>query len=84
MATMETFDTLAAARRLREAGVDPGQAEAHAETIAMAVGSSEIVTKTYLRAELAELRATMERGQKQILFAIVAVGGLVVAAMKYL
>lgn len=50
----------------------------------MDADSDGIVTKAYLRAELAKLRALIERGQRQTLFAIVAVGGLVVAAVKYL
>lgn len=43
------FDTLAAARRLRDARVEPAQAEAIAETIGAAVGSGRLATKDDIR-----------------------------------
>lgn len=39
------FDTLAAARRLKDASVEPAQAEAIAETIGAAVGGGRLATK---------------------------------------
>ena len=51
------FDTLAAARKLRAAGVEQAQAEAHAEAIGAAVDASrgDLVTKAVLRSEIANL-----------------------------
>ena len=52
-----SFDTLAAAaRRLKKAGVEPGRAEAIAETIGAAVGADRLATK----ADMAGLRAEMK------------------------
>lgn len=44
------FDTLAVARKLKEAGVDPAQAEAHASAIGDAVTSGGLATKVDLAA----------------------------------
>ena len=57
------FDTLAYARRLKEAGVSDEQAEAHAEAIRDAV-TRGVATKfdiAELRAEMRELRADFYR-----------------------
>ncbi len=50
MAMEGAFDTLAAARKLKAAGVGPEQAEATAEAIASAVGSGQLATKADLAA----------------------------------
>ena len=65
MATDTTtgFDTLAYARRLKEAGVSDEQAEAHAEAVRAAM-THGVATKTdiaELRVEIRELRADLYR-----------------------
>ena len=52
------FDTLAYARRLREAGVSEAQAGAHAEALRAAFAEG-VATKADLRAEVARLEARM-------------------------
>ena len=59
---METaaFDTLATARKLKAAGVEPAQAEAHAEAIASAMRDGALATRADLQA--LELRMTLRLG----------------------
>ena len=77
---METvFDTLAYAERLKAAGVSAAQANAHAEALRVALNQG-VATK----ADIRELRMEIERGVNRLLVAIIAVGGLVVAALKLL
>ena len=56
-ASAPAFDTLATARKLKAAGVDDAQAEAHAEAIASAVhsGRDDLATRTDLAAVKADL-----------------------------
>ena len=70
-----SFDTLAAARRLQEAGMQPGQAEAIVEAIRE--GQGDFVTK----ADLLETIAGLER---RIFVYGLALAGLVVAAVGLL
>ncbi len=74
--TTTTFDTLAYAKRLREAGVPEPQAEAQAAALADALRQSagELATKADLR-EL-ELRLTIKLGA-MLVVAIGAVATLV-------
>ena len=51
------FDTLAAARKLKAAGVEAAQAEAHAETIADAIAGGGLAAKT----DIARLEGTDRR-----------------------
>lgn len=55
------FDTLAAARKLRAAGVERAQAEAHAEAIGAAVSASrgDPATNAVLKSEMASLEMRM-------------------------
>lgn len=55
------FDTLATARKLRAAGVQPGQAEAHAEALGAAVSASrgDLATNAVLKSEIAGLETRM-------------------------
>ena len=53
------FDTLGYAKRLRDAGVSQGQAEAHAEAAREFV-MGELVTKADLQATKADLQAAMD------------------------
>ena len=57
------FDTLKAARRLKEAGVPEAQAEAHAEIMAEAFvfNMDALVTKDYLDTRFAEFEARIGR-----------------------
>ena len=57
MAWAQGFDTPAAARKLRDAGMDRDQAEAVATVLRD--GRDEVVTKPDLRAELAKLELRM-------------------------
>ena len=77
--TAAIFDTYAAAKRLREAGFDEGQAEAAVVVIRDAV-TEGVATKT----GVARLETLIERGVNRLLLAMFAVGGLVVAAIKLL
>jgi hypothetical protein len=53
------FDTLGYAKRLRDAGISQGQAEAHAEAAREFV-MGELVTKADLQATKADLQAAMD------------------------
>ena len=77
--TAAIFDSYAAAKRLREAGFDEGQAEA-----AVAVIRDAITEGVATRAGVARLETLIERGVNRLLLAMFAVGGLVVAAIKLL
>lgn len=59
---ISTFDTLKFVRRLEQAGVSTEQAEAQAEVLTEAfnVNLEELVTKDYLAARLAELKADFD------------------------
>lgn len=70
-----SFDTLTAARRLQEAGMQPGQAEAIVEAIRE--GQGDLVTK----ADLLETVAGLER---RIFIYGLALAGLVVGAVGLL
>ena len=80
----EHFDTLAAARRLKAAGVDPEQAEAHAETIAAAMRSGELATKADISALRAELAALETRMTVRFAGLMIAQAALIVALLKFL
>ena len=75
-----TFDTLAAARALENAGMDPAQAEAVVETVRAAVveGTATTADIADLRADLAalELRLTKQLHRQTALLA-----GLLAAAV---
>ena len=77
--TAAIFDSYAAAKRLRDAGFDEGQAEAAVAVIRDAV-TEGVATKT----DVARLETPIERGVNRLLLAMFAVGGLVVAAIKLL
>ena len=77
--TAAIFDSYAAAKRLRDAGFDEGQAEAAVAVIRDAV-TEGVATKT----DVARLETLIERGVNRLLLAMFAVGGLVVAAIKLL
>ena len=69
------FDSLTIARQLTDAGIDRGHADALADAIRQAAEHGEHVTPDMLRAEIATLRADLT-------WRMIAVGGLVVAALR--
>ena len=71
------FDTLAYARRLKEAGVDEAQAEAHAEAVRDAI-TEGVATKADLKTEIAPLKAEL-RAVRWMLGLILSVPGVVAA-----
>ena len=71
------FDTLAYARRLKEAGVDEAQAEAHAEAVRDAT-TEGVATKADLKTEIAPLKTEL-RAVRWMLGLILAVLGVVAA-----
>ena len=75
--TATGFDTLAYARRLKEAGVDEAQAEAHAEAVRDAM-TEGVATKADLGTAIAELKADMLKVAVGI---VLANAGVIVAAV---
>lgn len=79
------FDTLATARKLKAAGVEDAQAEAHAEAAAAAVTGGDLATKADLKAGLASLETRLTSRFYGIAAGIVAANtGLTVALLKLL
>ena len=78
-ASVPGFDAPAYARRLKEAGVDEAQAEAHAEAVRDAITKGVATKADIVRIETrpAELKVTM-------LPAMVALAGVIVALVKLL
>jgi len=74
------MDTLKFVRKLTGAGMEPGMAEAIVEGLAEA-DTSELVTKSDLRAELAEVKAELFRF---MLLQSIGIVGLTVALIKLL
>ena len=83
-------DTLAIVRRLEEAGVNRGMAEAHADVIQAVIDNREENLAT--KADLARVEANMEvrlaameaRLTWRMVGLQIAIGGLIVAALKLL
>ena len=95
-ASVHGFDTLAYARRLKEAGVDEAQAEAHAEAVRDAI-TEDVATKADIarvedkmatKADLATLRADFYRALPALGAALVgimvAVAGVAIGLMQAL
>ena len=76
--TTTGFDTLAYARRLKAAGVDEAQAEAHAEAVRDAI-TEGVATRADLKAAVADLKADMLKVAIGIVFAN---AGLTFALLK--
>ena len=91
-ASVPGFDTLAYARRLKEAGVDEAQAEAHAEAVRDAITEgvatkadiARVEDKMATRADLATLRADVYRALLALGAAMVAVAGVAIGLMQAL
>ena len=75
-------DTLSALRDLEAAGIDSMHAEAIVGVITKA--QEELVTKADLAAAIAKLEARIERAMNRNLLATIAVGGVIIAAVKLL
>ena len=71
------FDSLTVARQLTEAGIERAQADAIADGIRQAAEHGEHVTPAQLDAGLAKLRADLT-------WRMLAVAGLVIAALRFL
>ena len=76
--TTTGFDTLAYARRLKAAGVDEAQAEAHAEAVRDAI-TEGVATRADLKAAVADLKADVLKVAIGIVFAN---AGLTFALLK--
>lgn len=74
-----TFDTLAAARELEAAGMNPTQAEAITNTIRAAIAEG-LVTKPDLQAELKDLELRLVRWAIGV---AAATAGLLFAALRF-
>lgn len=81
--TATGFDALTYARRLKEAGIDEAQAEAHAEAVRDA-----IMEGAATKADIARLEAKIATGltasERRMVLAMVAVAGAAVALIKLL
>ena len=75
-------DTLSALRDLEAAGIDSMHAEAIVGVIAKA--REELATKADLAALEARIEARIERAMNRNLLATIAVGGVIIAAVKLL
>ena len=81
-----TFDTHKAVKLLKEAGFGDTQAEAVVGTVGDAIAEG-VATKTdilELKADIARIETRIEATANRNLIAIIAVGGLIVAALKLL
>ena len=79
-----TFDSLSAARRLQEAGLEQGLAEAIAETLceATAANRDDLATKTDLSALELRLKAEMSTTANRVIVIILIALGALLAALK--
>ncbi len=83
-----TFDSLATARALERAGMDPAHAEAVTEAIGGAVGGTGAVTRADLDAAMAALRADLAALEVRLIRwaigSVLATAALTVAAVGLL
>ena len=79
-----TFDSLSAARRLKESGLEQGPAEAIAETMreATAANREDLATKSDLAALEARLKAEMATMANRTIITILVAMGVLFAALK--
>ena len=75
-----TFDTYAAAKRIRGAGFDEDQAEAAVTMVRDAIGSDRDQLAT--KADIAEIRTALANAVNRMLLAQIAIAGLLFAAIK--
>ena len=81
--TTTGFDTLAYARRLKEAGIDEAQAEAHAEAVRDAIMEGAATKADIVRFE-AKIATGLAASERRMTLAMVAVVGAAVALIKLL
>ena len=81
--TATGFDTLAYARRLKEAGIDEAQAEAHAEAVRDAIMEGAATKADIVRLE-AKIATGLAASERRMMLAMVAVVGAAVALIKLL
>ena len=74
------FDTLAVARTLTAAGIDPKHADAFTDALREATEQADYATKS----DLAELRAEIAALETRLVRWMVALAGIVVAAQRFL
>ena len=74
------FDTLAVARTLTDAGVDPKHADAFTAAMRQATEHADYATK----ADVAELRAELAALETRLVRWMVAVAGIIIAAQRFL
>ena len=81
MSAHAAFDTLAAARALRDAGMNLAQAEAVAEMVHEAVNTSDLATRADVATLRAELRADLAALETRLTWRMfLVVGGLLALA----
>ncbi len=75
--TVATFDTYAAAKMLREAGFNEGQAEA-----AVAMVRDAVTEGVATKADIAALKADIAALKAELTWRMVILAGVVIAAVK--
>ena len=78
------FDTLAVARTLTAAGMDPKHADALTDAIRQATEHAEYATKGDLAELRAEFRADLAALETRLVRWMVAIGGVIIAAQRFL
>ena len=76
------FDTHSIARTLSEATLTPAQADAITEAVRQAADHGDHVTSEQFKAGLAELRTEIAGLRADLTWRMLAVGGLVIAALR--
>ena len=82
------FDTLAAAKELTDAGINPEHAAAITHTVQLATEQRDYVTRETLRAELAaqevRLTAALAALERRVVGYAIAVAGIAIALLRWL
>ena len=76
------FDTYSIARTLSEANLTPAQVDAITEAVRQAADHGDHVTSEQFRAGLAELRTEITGLRADLTWRMLAVAGLVIAALR--
>ncbi len=76
------FDTHSIARTLSEANLTPAQVDAITEAVRQAADHGDHVTSEQFKAGLAELRTEIAGLRADLTWRMLAVGGLVIAALR--
>lgn len=76
------FDTHSIARTLSEANLTPAQEDAITEAVRQAADHGDHVTSEQFKAGLAELRTEIAGLRADLTWRMLAVGGLVIAALR--